>query len=151
MLRTESSEDNDQAELYYLDYGDTDIVNCKEICELQTNFLKLHFQAIECGLARVEPISGVWTEEAIDKFEEWTHVAQWKKLSARLHGCTKRDRIRAKREGSPVPCVDLFDVTNDRDIDIAQEMVKQGFAVYKKEDLKSSRTTSQNSVDSLSN
>lgn len=42
-----------QAELYYVDYGDTDIVNCKELYELRTDFLRLHFQAIECFLSRV--------------------------------------------------------------------------------------------------
>lgn len=42
-----------QAELYYVDYGDTDIVPIKEVFELRTDFLRLHFQAIECFLARV--------------------------------------------------------------------------------------------------
>lgn len=42
-----------QAELYFVDYGDTDVVNCKDLYELRTDFLRLHFQAIECYLARV--------------------------------------------------------------------------------------------------
>lgn len=45
--------DNNAAELYYLDYGDTDVVHCKDLFELRTDFLRLHFQAIECYLARV--------------------------------------------------------------------------------------------------
>lgn len=80
-------------------------------------------------------------------------MAQWKKLSAKINGYAVRDKTRAKREGSPVPGVDLFDVNNDQDLDIAQELVKHGFAIYKKEELRtSSRATSvsNNSVDSLS-
>lgn len=73
-----------------------------------------------------------WTSEAIDKFEEWTHVAQWKKLSARMNGYCIRKKICAKREGSPVPGVDLFDVTDDHDVDLAEELVNQGYAVFKK-------------------
>jgi tudor domain-containing protein 2 len=42
-----------QAELYYVDYGDTDVVPIEELYELRTDFLRLHFQAIECFLARV--------------------------------------------------------------------------------------------------
>lgn len=88
--------------------------------------------------------------EAVDRFEEWTHVAQWKRLSARLNGCCTREKTRAKREGSPVPGVDLFDVNNDQDIDIAEELVKHGYATFKKEELRSSsRATSHNSVESL--
>lgn len=42
-----------RAELYYVDYGDTDTVSVKNVYELRTDFLRLHFQAIECYLARV--------------------------------------------------------------------------------------------------
>lgn len=121
------------AELYYVDYGDTDVLSCNDIYELHTQFLRLTFQAIECYLANVGPADGQkWTSEAIDKFEEWTHVAQWKKLSARMNGYCIRKKICAKREGSPVPGVDLFDVTDDHDVDLAEELVNQGYAVFKK-------------------
>lgn len=42
-----------KAELYYVDYGDTDVVPCNKVFELRTDFLRLHFQAIECYLAKV--------------------------------------------------------------------------------------------------
>ena len=41
------------AELYYVDYGDTDSVACRDLYELRTDFLQLHFQAIECFLAKI--------------------------------------------------------------------------------------------------
>lgn len=95
-----------------------------------------------------DPVGGIWSLDAIDKFEEWTHVAQWKKLSAKINGYSIREKTRAKREGSPVPGVDLFDVNNENDIDIAQELVNHGFAVFKKDvDFKfSSRTTSNSNI-----
>ncbi|KAJ8972424.1 hypothetical protein NQ317_012442 [Molorchus minor] len=121
-----------KAELYYVDYGDTDTLSCKDIYELRTDFLRLHFQAIECFLARVQPVGDNWSEEAVDKFEEWTHVAQWQKLSAKLNGYSVREKTRAKREGSPVPGVDLFEISNEQDLDVAEELVKAGLAVFKK-------------------
>lgn len=89
-----------------------------------------------------------WSVEAVDKFEEWTHVAQWQKLSAKINGYSVREKTRAKREGSPVPGVDLFDVNNEKDVDIAQELVNQGYAVFKKDaDLRtSSRATSVSNI-----
>ncbi|RZC39303.1 TUDOR and/or KH 1 domain containing protein [Asbolus verrucosus] len=137
-----------QAELYYVDYGDTDLVPVEELYELRTDFLRLHFQAIECFLARIDPVGDGWSVEAVDKFEEWTHVAQWKKLSAKINGYSVREKTRAKREGSPVPGIDLFDVNNEQDVDIAQELVSHGYAVFKKDaDLRScSRATSVSNI-----
>lgn len=43
----------DQAEVYFVDYGDVDRVPVEDLFELRTDFLRLHFQAIECFLARV--------------------------------------------------------------------------------------------------
>lgn len=145
IIETESAET--QAELYYVDYGDTDTVSCKDLYELRTDFLRLHFQAIECFLARVEPNGESWSEEAVDRFEEWTHVAQWKKLSAKMNGYSIREKTRAKREGSPVPGVDLYGI-EEQDIDIAEELVKSGLAVYKKDTnlILSSRATSNSNI-----
>lgn len=41
------------AEVYFVDYGDVDQVSLEEVYELRTDFLRLHFQAIECFLARI--------------------------------------------------------------------------------------------------
>ncbi|XP_066258334.1 tudor and KH domain-containing protein homolog [Euwallacea similis] len=136
------------AKVYYVDYGDTDSLACIDLYELRTDFLRLHFQAIECFLARIDPIGGSWSEEAIDKFEDLAEVAQWKKLSARIKGYSMKEKTRAKREGSPVPGIDLYNVTSEQDIDIAEELVKAGVAVFKRGSaLKScSRTTSTSNI-----
>ncbi|CAG9863106.1 unnamed protein product [Phyllotreta striolata] len=148
LLEEVANDDNEKrAELYYVDYGDTDVVACKDVYELRTDFLRLHFQAIECFLARVEPTGDSWSEEARDRFEEWTHVAQWKKLSAKMNGYSVREKTRAKREGSPVPGVDLYEI-EEHDIDIAEELVKAGLATFKKDSgaLGSCRTNSNSSI-----
>lgn len=128
VFEDKDDQNSQKAELYYLDYGDTDVVPCSQIRELRTDFLRLHFQAIECSLANVEPIDEEWSEEAIDKFEDWAHVAQWEKLSAKIYGYSARST--SKKEGSPVPGIDLYDVTNDGDINIGQELIKNGSNYY---------------------
>lgn len=79
-------------------------------------------------------------------------MAQWKKLSAKINGYSVREKTRAKREGSPVPGVDLYEMNNDQDIDIAQELVNTGLAVYKRDaDLRSSsRAASVGNVSAAS-
>lgn len=86
-----------------------------------------------------------WSDKASDCFEELTHVAQWKKLSARMNGYCVREKTRAKREGSPVPGVDLFCVNNGEDVDIAEELVKNNLAQYKKEPERSPMSSSRSS------
>ncbi|XP_030758561.1 tudor and KH domain-containing protein homolog [Sitophilus oryzae] len=148
VLETKYKSDEKVAKLYYVDYGDTDYLPCKDLYELRTDFLRLHFQAIECFLARIDPVGEKWSEEAIDRFEELSHVAQWTKLSARINGYSIKEKTRAKREGSPVPGIDLYNVSNEQDVDVAQELVKGGFAIFKKgSDLRSSsRTTSTSNI-----
>lgn len=71
-----------------------------------------------------------WSEEATDLLEELTHVALWKPLTAKIHSYKDRP-TRAKREGSPVPCVDLYDTTGPNELDIAHELVNRGmFLIY---------------------
>lgn len=131
VLKVINQERDPHAELYFVDYGDTDLVPCKEAYDLRTDFLRLHFQAIECFLAQIEPKNGKWSNEALDMFEELTHVAQWKKLLAKINCYWNREKMRAKRESSPVPGIDLYDFSNDKDVDVAQELVNHGYAVFK--------------------
>lgn len=132
VLKVMDNEGDPHVKLYYVDYGDTDVIPCKEAFELRTDFLRLHFQAIECFLAQIEPKNGKWSDEALDKFEELAHVAQWKKLLAKINCYWNREKLTAKRESSPVPGIDLYDFNNDKDVDIAKELVDHGYAVFKK-------------------
>nr|CAD7460146.1 unnamed protein product [Timema tahoe] len=71
--------------------------------------------------------------EAIDMFEELARVAKWELMMARVNCYKERSSKRAKRAGSPVPCVELYDTSNKQDINIAEELVKHGFAVWEEE------------------
>ncbi|XP_034256100.1 tudor and KH domain-containing protein homolog [Thrips palmi] len=112
--------------LYYGDYGDECVVKRKQLFDLRTDFLGLYFQAIECALAHVKPIGDKWSTEAADLFEELADVALWQKKVA--HVVTYRESVhkRGQRAGSPVPVIEL----HDKNINIGEELVKKGFAVW---------------------
>lgn len=118
-----------RVDLYYVDYGDSEYLKQHEVYQLRTDFLTLRFQAIECNLANVKPSGDgeKWSEQATDLFEELCHVAQWRPMLAKV--ITFKEKQRGQREGSPVPCISLFDTSGSQDIDVAEELVKQGFAV----------------------
>ncbi|KAL9706390.1 hypothetical protein quinque_009908 [Culex quinquefasciatus] len=128
-------------DLYFVDYGDNQYIQPAEVYELRPDFLALRFQAIECFLAHVEPNATVssttgeedWEPSAISRFEELTHVAQWKKLLSRIATYKNKGHrggpCREGREGSPVPGVELYDTSADgSDVNIAVELVNEGHA-----------------------
>nr|CAD7405434.1 unnamed protein product [Timema cristinae] len=60
---------------------------------------------------------GEWTDEAIDMFEELARVAKWELMMARVNCYKERSTKRAKRAGSPVPCVELYDTSNKQHVE----------------------------------
>ncbi|XP_048512732.1 tudor and KH domain-containing protein homolog isoform X1 [Athalia rosae] len=121
---------NGQYEVYFVDYGDNQAVALHDLMELRTDFLSLRLQAIECSLANVKPRDGEWCLQACDKFAELSWVAQWKSLTAKVRGYKERSLARggSRREGSPIPCIDLYDKTEHRDINIGKELVAAAIA-----------------------
>lgn len=121
-------------DLYFVDYGDSEYVAPHEVFELRTDFLELRFQAIECFLAHVKPAipneSDLWDQQSIAKFEELTHVASWKKLISRVVTYKKRPKggNHVRREGSPIPGVQLYDTSEGFDVNIAHALISQGYA-----------------------
>lgn len=126
-------------DLYFVDYGDNQYVQPSGVYELRPDYLALRFQAVECFLAHVEPNSAVsspagteqWDPSAISRFEELTHVAQWKRLLSRIATYKSKDHrgIREGRESSPIPGVELYDTAADgKDLNIAMELVNEGYA-----------------------
>lgn len=55
---------------------------------------------------------GDWNLEAIDKFAELVSLAQWKVLVAKVRDY--KERSGSRREGSPIPCFDLYDKNDDK-------------------------------------
>ncbi|XP_043274911.1 tudor and KH domain-containing protein homolog isoform X2 [Venturia canescens] len=125
-----SSLEDDECEVYFLDYGDHEIVSIKHVFELRTDFLSLRLQAIECSLANVKPHEGEWSAESIERFSDLTWVAQWKVLIAKVRGYKERalGLGSSRREGSPIPCVDLYDKNDSKDINIGKQMVVENLA-----------------------
>lgn len=50
------SSTDDGYNVHFLDYGDHEIIEAKDIYELRTDFLSLRLQAVECCLANIKPV-----------------------------------------------------------------------------------------------
>ncbi|RUS69090.1 hypothetical protein EGW08_023148 [Elysia chlorotica] len=113
-----------KVDLYFVDFGDNVFADKQDIFRLRSDFTSFPHQAIECKLANVEPKGGVWCEEAITLFEDLTYCAQWKVLHCRTLGHSAHIHT-----GELTPQVQLFDTSNDQDIDVGAVLVEKGFAV----------------------
>ncbi|XP_023936241.2 tudor and KH domain-containing protein homolog isoform X2 [Bicyclus anynana] len=126
------------ADLYYLDYGDSEYVATHELCELRADLLRLRFQAMECFLAGAVPVGSSsakdaegkparWSSPAIERFEELVHVARWKPLISRTCAYRKSSAMTNERERE-IPGIKLYDVTDDGTIEVAEALIAEGFA-----------------------
>ncbi|XP_031366312.1 tudor and KH domain-containing protein homolog [Apis dorsata] len=140
-----SAPEDGQCEVYFVDYGDREMVQLDCILELRTDFLSLRLQAIECSLANIKPRDNEWSVDACNLFAEFTCVAEWIVLTAKVRGYKERTfgYGRSRREGSPIPCVDLF---CDTTVNVGQELINEGFA-----DLEENLSSAASSTLSLSN
>lgn len=122
-------------DLYFVDYGDSEYCAPHEVFELRTDFLTLRFQAIECYLANIKSTSPTdpesWDQQSIIRFEELTQVANWKKLISKVVTYKERPKPghRSKREGSPIPGVELFDLSEGHEVSINNLLISQGLAL----------------------
>ncbi|XP_034425528.1 tudor and KH domain-containing protein isoform X3 [Hippoglossus hippoglossus] len=71
-------------DLYFVDFGDNGELPRDSLRHMRSDFLSLPFQAIECNLAGVRPKGEMWTEAALDEFDQLTYCASWKPLQAKL-------------------------------------------------------------------
>ncbi|TDG49928.1 hypothetical protein AWZ03_003704 [Drosophila navojoa] len=125
-------------DLYFVDYGDSEYISPADICELRTDFLTLRFQAVECFLANVKSTivdePNTWQKASISKFEEFTEVAHWRKLIARVVTYKERPKVTSAanastRDGTPLPGVELFDPTEGGEVNIGDMLIMQGYAL----------------------
>ncbi|XP_047535202.1 tudor and KH domain-containing protein homolog isoform X1 [Vanessa atalanta] len=117
------------ADLFFLDYGDSEYVATHELCELRADLLRLRFQAMECFLAGVRPVNQQtrWHPQAVERFEDLVQVARWKPLVSRT--CTYKKSSGAVGErGKEVPGIKLYDVTDAGSLDIGEVLVREGWA-----------------------
>ncbi|KAK9530820.1 hypothetical protein VZT92_012300 [Zoarces viviparus] len=109
-------------DLYYVDFGDNGDMPRDGLRRMRSDFLSLPFQAIECNLAGVRPKGEVWTEAALDEFEQLTYCACWRPLQAKLCSYSHSDV-------SSWPSVKLYDNGEGETVDIGEELVRLGHAV----------------------
>ncbi|XP_053610279.1 tudor and KH domain-containing protein homolog isoform X2 [Plodia interpunctella] len=122
------------ADVFFVDYGDSEYVATHELCELKADLLGLRFQAMECFLAGVQPTSeqatspaGRWSPQAVERFEDLAQVARWKPLVSRT--CTYKKTASADGEKEKeIPGIKLFDVTDEGELDIGATLIAEGLA-----------------------
>ncbi|KAJ8714904.1 hypothetical protein PYW08_004885 [Mythimna loreyi] len=120
------------ADVFFLDYGDSEYVATHELCELRADLLRLRFQAMECFLAGVRPAASDeprerWSQQAVERFEELTQVARWKPLLSQT--CTYKKTATAEGEKErEIPGIKLFDNTDEGELDIGAVLIAEGWA-----------------------
>ncbi|CAH0589206.1 unnamed protein product [Chrysodeixis includens] len=120
------------ADVFFLDYGDSEYVATHELCELRADLLRLRFQAMECFLAGVRPAAERgpperWHPQAVERFEELTQVARWKPLMSKT--CTYKKTVTAEGEKEKeIPGIKLFDNTDQGEVDIGGVLISEGWA-----------------------
>ncbi|KAJ8680678.1 hypothetical protein QAD02_016465 [Eretmocerus hayati] len=121
---------NNLYNVYFVDFGDKEKVDHEGIFELRTDFLSLRYQAIECSLAGVKPREEEWSMAACETFFLLSSVAQWQPCMAKITGYKKRaaQSGSSKREGSPIPLVELYEKRGDQLLSIGQELIKRNVA-----------------------
>ncbi|PSN43927.1 hypothetical protein C0J52_03669 [Blattella germanica] len=67
----QSVADND-ASVFFCDYGNTEIVPLTDIKEISAEYLKLPVQGIMCKLLAVKPQENSWSDEEISRFSTYT-------------------------------------------------------------------------------
>lgn len=100
--------------IYYLDYGNAELVHLRDICNLIPRFVHLPAQAVEMFLNGVETAEEADTEEARNTL---------------ISLVQNRDLIARVIHDMPYVCVDLYDTSGPSEINIADEMVRRQVTV----------------------
>ncbi|XP_073962180.1 tudor and KH domain containing protein papi isoform X2 [Choristoneura fumiferana] len=131
------------ADVFYLDYGDSEYVATHELCELRADLLRLRFQAMECFLAGVRPAGKEedvvrvtatgqrwdhWPAAAVERFEQLAQVARWKSLVSKTCSYKKTATEDGQKE-KEIPGIKLYDVTEEGELDIGAVLIAEGLAV----------------------
>ncbi|XP_063537488.1 tudor and KH domain-containing protein homolog [Cydia strobilella] len=129
------------ADVFYLDYGDSEYVATNELCELRADLLRLRFQAMECFLAGVKPAGREedvirvtatgqrwehWPAPAVERFEQLAQVARWKPLVSKT--CTYKKTATEDQKEKEIPGIKLYDITEEGEIDIGAVLIAEGHA-----------------------
>ena len=112
--------DDNQAELFFVDFGDWDCKALSSVFKLPNQFFDLPHQAVPCCLAGVSALENVWSDESIDCLMELTLVASGQVLWVKLVDW------RLEKGFCLLPCVELF----FRNCSINHSLVHSGHAKF---------------------
>ena len=129
--------DDDEITVFFVDYGDSDVVKRCDIYPLEQHFVRTcPFQAIECSLKDVEPLNEpTWTLESGDMMWSLTHSPDWTHLNCRARVVRKEllENSSASLENfiessQKRYIVKLFTESSPEYIDIAHKLVELKWA-----------------------
>ena len=60
ILSLGSEEEKDKIEVYYVDYGNTELVPKEHIRALHREFVQLPVQTVRCSISDIKPVSAAW-------------------------------------------------------------------------------------------
>ncbi|XP_065178536.1 uncharacterized protein LOC135809180 [Sycon ciliatum] len=121
-------------EVFFVDYGNLAVVSPRDIRALHQEFTHLPFQAVECFLANIMPVSPPTSAVASDISDAQVDVAakRWHPdARAEMQRMTDGRVLIAKvlsRQSTLRMEVELFNVDGDRFIHLGNELVAAGFA-----------------------
>lgn len=98
--------ENSRCEVFYVDYGEVDIISMNDILELPADIeLSLSFQAVKCSLANIKPCGNEWSSDARNKFAYFVGIGQFRPVFAEIKGYKYHKGI----SNSPwISCVELY-------------------------------------------
>lgn len=108
--RVMTEEEGDYYGIYFVDYGNNQLVHLRDLCKPMPRFIHLPAQAVEMFLNGVDTSEKGDTQKARDLL---TKLVSNRKLVARVISVL------------PFMCVDLHDMTGTVEIDIVAEMVRR--------------------------
>ena len=125
-------DDSEVVEVVFIDYGNGETLSWKNLRKVPKEFTELPPQAIQCKLANVEPVGGVWGKEGVNLLKEL--ILDRELVGIPTHLC---------KSGAVV--VKLY-ADEEKSAMVAEQLVMAGFAYWKK--LKSSLSRSSSSSSS---
>eukprot|EP00794_Sanderia_malayensis_P004854 gene4854-5491_t len=110
--------DSEDVEVFFIDYGNSEFMVWKHLKVIPDEFCELPPQALQCRLANIEPVGGVWGKGAVKLLKELILERELKGVPSHL--C---------RSGAIV--IKLF-ADDARQVLVAQQLVMAGFAHWKR-------------------
>ncbi|GAB1602638.1 hypothetical protein Ahia01_000543400 [Argonauta hians] len=108
------SEQDDQCEIKFLDYGGYTQISWKDLRQIRSDFMTLPFQAIEVYLANIAPMpdESYFSAAALDTLHHLT-----------THGVTQAQAVSDSPDG--IPFVHMYQITGNKVVFVNRELANQ--------------------------